>query len=170
MTLSFSGRMWVFGDDVNTDAMYPGFAMKLEPPEAARYVFYQLRPGWTDQMTPGDVVVAGKNFGVGSSRPVAALFKELGIAGLVAEEFTSLFFRNAVNSGLPAMTIPNATNIFREGDEASFDLADGSWRNDTTGAAGTVPVLPELIRDIIDGGGVLARLAAQGYLPTGASG
>lgn len=170
MTLAFSGKVWVFGDNLNTDAMYPGFAMKMEPAEAARHICYQLRPGWTDQVAPGDIVVAGKNFGVGSSRPVAALFKELGIAGLVAEEFTSLFFRNAVNSGLPAMTVPNATNIFREGDTARFDLADGSWRNDNTGASGAVPILPTLILDIIDDGGVLPRLAAQGYLPAGLSG
>ncbi|ETW25945.1 3-isopropylmalate dehydratase [Mycobacterium gastri] len=165
MTLTFSGRVWVFGDNLNTDAMYPGFAMKMDPPEAARHVFHQLRPGWTDQVSPGDILVAGKNFGVGSSRPVAALFVELGIAGLVAEEFNSLFFRNAVNAGLPAMTVPNATSIFREGDRATFDLSKGSWRNDTTGACATVPVLPDLILEIIDSGGVLARLAAQGYLP-----
>ncbi|KZS64823.1 MAG: 3-isopropylmalate dehydratase [Mycobacterium pseudokansasii] len=164
MTLTFSGRVWLFGDDLNTDAMYPAFAMKMDRPEAARHVFYQLRPGWTDEVSPGDILVAGKNFGVGSSRPVAALFVELGIAGLVAEEFNSLFFRNAVNAGLPAMTVPHATTIFAEGDQATFDLAEGSWRNDTTGACGTAPTLPALILDIIDSGGVLPRLAAQGYL------
>ena len=67
-------------------------------------------------------MVAGKNFGLGSSRPVAALFTELGVAGLVAEEFNSLFFRNAVNAGLPAMTIPDATTVFSEGDTGAFDL------------------------------------------------
>ena len=95
-------------------------------------------------MSAGDIVVAGKNFGVGSSRPVAALFAELGVAGLVAEEFNSLFFRNAVNAGLPAMTVPDATTIFSDGDVGTFDLSDGSWRNETTGAGGTVPKLPEL--------------------------
>ncbi|KZS67276.1 3-isopropylmalate dehydratase [Mycobacterium kansasii] len=165
MTLTFSGRLWVFGDSLNTDAMYPAYAMKMDPPEAARHVFHQLRPGWTDKVSPGDILVAGKNFGVGSSRPVAALFVELGIAGLVAEEFNSLFFRNAVNAGLPAMTVPQASSVFAEGDHATFDLAEGSWRNDTTGVRGTVPALPDLILEIIDSGGVLPRLAAQGYLP-----
>jgi 3-isopropylmalate/(R)-2-methylmalate dehydratase small subunit len=165
MSLRFTGRVWVFGDNLNTDAMYPGFAMKLEPAEAAKHIFYEVRPGWTDQVAPGDIVVAGKNFGVGSSRPVAALFAELGIAGLVAEEFNSLFFRNAVNAGLPAMTVPGATSLLRDGDTGTFDLADGSWRNDTTGASGTVPTLPDLVLDIIASGGVLPRLAEQGYLP-----
>jgi 3-isopropylmalate/(R)-2-methylmalate dehydratase small subunit len=165
MSVVFTGKVWVFGDNLNTDDMYPGFALKMEPAEAAKHVFYQVRPGWTDEVSPGDVVLAGKNFGLGSSRPVAALFVALGIAGLVAEEFNSLFFRNAVNAGLPAMTIPGATSVFREGDRGTFDLSDGSWRNDTTGASGTVPKLPDLILDIVESGGVLPRLVEQGYLP-----
>ena len=165
MTLAITGKVWIFGDNLNTDAMYPAFAMKMDPPEAAKHVFYEVRPGWTDEVAPGDIVIAGKNFGLGSSRPVAALFGELGVAGLVAEEFNSLFFRNAVNAGLPAMTLPHATRVFSEGDTGTFDLSTGAWRNDTTGASGEVPKLPDLILDIISSGGVLPRLAEQGYLP-----
>jgi len=163
--LTMSGKVWVFGNELNTDAMYPAFAMKLDPPEAAKHIFYELRPGWTDEVTPGDIVVAGRNFGVGSSRPVATLFAELGVAGLVAEEFNSLFFRNAVNAGLPAMTLPGATTLFIEGDTGTFDLSDGTWCNETAGTSGSVPRLPDLILDIIASGGVMPRLAAQGYLP-----
>ncbi|OBG93476.1 3-isopropylmalate dehydratase [Mycobacterium sp. E3251] len=166
MTVQFRGKVWLFGDNLNTDAMYPAFAMKMDPSEAARHIFYEVRPGWTDEVSPGDIVVAGKNFGLGSSRPVAALFVELGVAGLVAEEFNSLFFRNAVNAGLPAMTVPDATSVFHEGDTATFDLTGGTWRNDTTGASGRVPKLPGLILDIIESGGVLPRLVEQGYLPS----
>ncbi len=165
MTVVFSGKVWVFGDDLNTDAMYPAFAMKLDPPEAAKHIFYEVRPGWTEQVARGDIVLAGSNFGLGSSRPVASLFVELGVAGLVAEEFNSLFFRNAVNAGLPAMTVPNATGLFSDGDTGTFDLTEGTWRNDSTGASGTVPKLPDLILDIIESGGVMPRLAARGYLP-----
>jgi 3-isopropylmalate/(R)-2-methylmalate dehydratase small subunit len=165
VTLTITGKVWVFGDDLNTDAMYPAFAMKMDPPEAAKHIFYEVRPGWTDEVSAGDIVLAGKNFGLGSSRPVAALFTELGVAGLIAEEFNSLFFRNAVNAGLPAMTIPNATRLFHEGDTGTFDLSTGKWRNETTGVTGSVPKLPDLILDIIASGGVLPRLAAQGYLP-----
>ena len=164
-SLRVSGRVWVFGDGLNTDAMYPPDAMKLDLAEAARMVFYEVRPGWTDEVRQGDIVVAGSNFGVGSSRPVAALFAELGVAALVAEEFNSLFFRNAVNAGLPAMTVPGATSLFTDGDVGTFDLDAGTWRNETTGAAGSVPVLPDLVREIIASGGVLPRLAEQGYLP-----
>ena len=160
-----TGRVWVFGDGLNTDDMYPGFAMKLDPAEAARHVFYHVRPGWTDLVEQGDVVVAGRNFGVGSSRPVADLFRMLGIAGLMAEEFNSLFFRNAVNAGLPALTVPGVTELFSEGDTATFDIATGEYRNLTTGASGRVRGLPPLLVEIVAGGGLMRRLAARGYLP-----
>lgn len=160
-----TGRVWVFGDGLNTDDMYPGFAMKLDPAEAARHVFYHVRPGWTDLVGRGDVVVAGRNFGVGSSRPVADLFRILGVAGLMAEEFNSLFFRNAVNAGLPALTVPGVTGLFAEGDTATFDIATGEYRNLTTGASGRTRGLPPLLVEIVTGGGIMRRLAAQGYLP-----
>jgi len=165
VSVAFTGTVWVFGDSLDTDAMYPGFAMKMDPAEAAKHVFYQVRPGWTDEVSAGDIVVAGKNFGIGSSRPVSALFIELGLAGLVAEEFNSLFFRNAINAGLPAMTLPDATSIFSDGDVGAFDLGEGTWRNETTGASGAVAKLPDMILDIIASGGVMKRLVVQGYLP-----
>ncbi|MFQ6396153.1 3-isopropylmalate dehydratase [Nocardia sp. KC 131] len=160
-----TGRVWVFGDSVDTDAMYPAFAMKLDIPEAAKHVFYQIRPGWTDLVEPGDIVIAGRNFGVGSSRPVAALFRHLGVAALVAEDFNSLFFRNAVNAGLPALTVPGVTALYSDGDHGSFDIATGVYSNVTTGTTGTTAPLPPLLLEILASGGVLARLAEQGYLP-----
>jgi 3-isopropylmalate/(R)-2-methylmalate dehydratase small subunit len=163
--LQVTGRVWVFGNGLTTDDMYPPDAMKLDIPDAARYVFYNVRPGWTDQVQPGDIVVAGKNFGLGSSRPVAALFNHLGVAALIAEEFNSLFFRNAVNAGIPAMTVPDATTLFSDGDTAHIDLAAGRWRNNTTDEGGHVPVLPGLVLEIIASGGVLPRLAEHGYVP-----
>lgn len=165
-TATIEGRVWVFGDAMNTDAMYPAFAMKMEIPEAAKHVFYEVRPGWTDLVEPGDIVVAGKNFGIGSSRPVASLFRHLGVAALIAEEFNSLFFRNAVNAGLPALTVPDATSVFADGDEAVIDLATGEYRNVRTDATGHTAPLPPLILEILGSGGVMPRLAQQGYLPS----
>jgi 3-isopropylmalate/(R)-2-methylmalate dehydratase small subunit len=80
MNTTISGRVWVFGDSIDTDAMYPTSAMKLDIPEAAKHVFHQIHPGWTDLVERGDIVIAGKNFGVGSSPPAAALFRHLGVA------------------------------------------------------------------------------------------
>jgi 3-isopropylmalate/(R)-2-methylmalate dehydratase small subunit len=158
-----TGRAWVFGDSVDTDAMYPGFAMKLPVPEAARHVFYDLRPGWTDQVRPGDIVVAGGNFGIGSSRPVAALMRHLGVAALVAEEFNSLFLRNAVNNGLPALTVPGVRDLVGEGDDITIHLAEG-WLS-AGGSRVEVAPLPRMVLDILDAGGLLPRLVAAGYLP-----
>lgn len=165
MNTTITGRVWVFGDSLNTDAMYPAFAMKMEIPEASKHVFYEVRPGWTDQVRPGDIVVAGRNFGVGSSRPVAALFRHLGVAALIAAEFNSLFLRNAINAGLPALTIPNATALFSDGDTATIDIKTGCYRNETAEIDGTAPALPDLVLEILASGGILARLADEGYLP-----
>ncbi|MEV6624877.1 3-isopropylmalate dehydratase [Amycolatopsis sp. NPDC051106] len=165
MSTLISGRVWVFGDSLDTDAMYPAFAMKLAIPEAAKHVFHEVRPGWTDQVRPGDIVIAGKNFGVGSSRPVATLFRQLKIAALVAEEFNSLFLRNAINAGLPALTVPGATALFSDGDHGRFDITTGDYANETSGTTGTTAPLPPLVLEILASGGVLARLAEQGYLP-----
>jgi 3-isopropylmalate/(R)-2-methylmalate dehydratase small subunit len=126
-------------------------------------VFYDLRPGWTDAVRPGDIVVAGHNFGIGSSRPVAALLRELGVAALVAEEFNSLFLRNAINNGLPALTVPGARRLLDEGDEVTADLSEGWF------AAGDhridVTPLPGMVLGILDAGGLLPKLVADGYLP-----
>lgn len=168
--LRVTGRVWVFGDGLNTDAMYPPEAMKLDIPAAAKLVLQEVRPGWTDVVQQGDIVVAGKNFGLGSSRPVAALFLQLGVAALVAEEFNSLFLRNAVNAGLLAMTVPDATSRFSDGDVGTFDLSTGEWCNDTTGDSGAVAVLPRLVLEILVSGGVLPRLVRQGYLPSPSAG
>jgi 3-isopropylmalate/(R)-2-methylmalate dehydratase small subunit len=166
MDTVIEGRVWVVGDSVTTDAMYPAFAMKLPVSEAAKHIFYELRPGWTEQVRPGDLVVAGRNFGLGSSRPVAALFRELGISALIAEEFNSLFLRNAINHGLPALTAPGVTEAFSDGDIARLDFAEGWVENITTGTRlSEGHGLPPLVLDILAAGGILPKLAREGYVP-----
>jgi 3-isopropylmalate/(R)-2-methylmalate dehydratase small subunit len=165
MDTLITGRVWVVGDSVTTDAMYPAFAMKLPVPEAAKHIFYELRPGWAEQVEPGDIVVAGRNFGLGSSRPVAALFRQLGVAALVAEEFNSLFLRNAINHGLPALTAPGVTAAFADGDTARLDFAEGWVENTGTGARLEAGALPPLVLDILAAGGILPKLAREGYVP-----
>jgi 3-isopropylmalate/(R)-2-methylmalate dehydratase small subunit len=161
------GRAWVFGDSVDTDNMYPGFAMKLSIEEAARHVFYDLRPGWVDEVQEGDVVVAGRNFGIGSSRPVAQLFRRLGVAALVAEEFNSLFFRNSINFGLPAVTIPGVTSHVADGSRVRLDIRRAvlSPLDGETGAELIGAPMPEFVFGIVAQGGLMAKLAADGYLP-----
>jgi 3-isopropylmalate/(R)-2-methylmalate dehydratase small subunit len=160
------GRAWVFGDSVDTDNMYPGFAMKLPVEEAAKHVFYDLRPGWTDEVQAGDIVIAGKNFGIGSSRPVAQLFKHLGVAALVADEFNSLFLRNSVNFGLPALTIPGVTDTINDRDQVRLDVRAATIERPRDGVRLTGSRLPEFVLEIIEQGGLLPKLVADGYIPT----
>jgi 3-isopropylmalate/(R)-2-methylmalate dehydratase small subunit len=157
-------RAWTVGDSVDTDNMYPGFAMKLPVEEAAKHVFYDLRPGWTEAVRPGDIVIAGRNFGIGSSRPVAQLFKQLGVAALVAEEFNSLFLRNSINFGLPAVTIPGVTALVEDQDTVRLDARAATIEKDGTRLTGTP--LPDFVLDIVAQGGLLPKLVADGYIPT----
>jgi 3-isopropylmalate/(R)-2-methylmalate dehydratase small subunit len=158
------GRAWVFGDSVDTDNMYPGFAMKLPIEEAARHVFYDLRPGWTDEVGPGDIVIAGRNFGIGSSRPVAQLFKQLGVAALVADEFNSLFLRNSINFGLPAVTIPGVTDAIRDQDRVHLDISGATIDRVEDGTRLQGPRLPDFVLQILGQGGLMAKLVADGYV------
>jgi 3-isopropylmalate/(R)-2-methylmalate dehydratase small subunit len=160
-----AGKAWVFGDSLDTDNMYPGFAMKLSPEEAAKHVFYDLRPGWTAQVEPGDIVLAGRNFGIGSSRPVAHLFQQLGVAALVAEEFNSLFLRNSVNFGLPVVTIPGVTSLVCDEDQVRLNVREATIELVSGGGALTGVALPEYVYDILAQGGLFAKLQADGYLP-----
>jgi 3-isopropylmalate/(R)-2-methylmalate dehydratase small subunit len=164
------GQAWVFGDSVDTDNMYPGFAMKLPMQEAAKHVFYDLRPGWAEQVQSGDIVIAGRNFGIGSSRPVAQLFRELGVAALVAEEFNSLFFRNSINFGLPALTIPGVSGAIGDGDPVRLDVAATRIERVADGRTLEGVKLPDFVLDILAQGGLMAKLASDGYLPAAVAG
>ena len=160
------GRAWVFGDSVDTDNMYPGFAMKMGLEEAAKHVFYDLRPGWTDEVARGDIIVAGRNFGVGSSRPVAQLFRHLGVAALVADEFNSLFMRNSINFGLPALTIPGVSSAVADQEPVRLNIREATIETLDGGRELTGTPLPEFVLEIVARGGLLPMLAAQGFLPT----
>jgi 3-isopropylmalate/(R)-2-methylmalate dehydratase small subunit len=159
------GRAWVVGDSVDTDNMYPGFAMKLPIGEAARHVFYDLRPGWTDQVQAGDIVIAGRNFGVGSSRPDARLFQQLGVAALVAEEFNSLFLRNSINFGLPAVTIPGVSSAISDEDHVGLNVREATIAK-ADGTVLTGNPLPDFVLEIVAQGGLLPKLVADGYIAT----
>jgi 3-isopropylmalate/(R)-2-methylmalate dehydratase small subunit len=159
-------RAWVFGDSVDTDNMYPGFAMKLPLEEAARHIFYDLRPGWTDQVRAGDIVIAGKNFGIGSSRPVAQLFKQLGVAALVADEFNSLFLRNSINFGLPAVTIPGVSAAIADQEQVRLNVRTATIERLEDGSPLIGTPLPDFVLEIVAQGGLLPKLVADGYILT----
>jgi 3-isopropylmalate/(R)-2-methylmalate dehydratase small subunit len=162
--LVLTGRVWMFGDRVNTDDLYPGFAMKLPIAEAARHMFDATRPTWVDEVAPGDIVIGGHAWGMGSSRPVPLLFKKLGVAAVLAEQFNSLFFRNCVNYGLPALNVPGITALFTEGDTARVDVAAGLVENVTRGGRCQGDQLPGFVLDIVRAGGLRPMLKARGLI------
>ncbi|MFE2302495.1 3-isopropylmalate dehydratase [Streptomyces sp. NPDC059445] len=163
MDTRITGRVWVVGDSVTTDAMYPAFAIRLPLAEAAKHVFYELRPGWTKQVEAGDIVVAGRNFGLGSSRPVPALFCKLGVAALVAEDFNSLFMRNCINQGLPALTVPGVRSAFADGETMTLDFAEGWVENQASQTRIQGGALHPLLLEILASGGILPKLEREGY-------
>src|SRR5512143_1221052 len=121
MTL-IKGRVWKFGDNINTDVMAPGFVFNA-PWEEVKKVILHIHPRFSKEVNPGDVIVAGKNWGCGSSREQATSnLKRLGLSCVVAESFGRIFFRNAVALALPAIVCPGVSTAFEEGDELELDL------------------------------------------------
>jgi 3-isopropylmalate/(R)-2-methylmalate dehydratase small subunit len=158
------GRAWLFGDDVNTDDMFPGFAMRLPNAEAARHMFSASRPNWTSEVAAGDIVVGGRNFGLGSSRPVPLLFKQLGVAAVVAEQFNSLFFRNCINYGFLAVQCPDVTKLVTEGDAVLIDLLADVLTVVPSGLRLPTVRIPGQLLAILKAGGLHAKLEADGLL------
>jgi 3-isopropylmalate/(R)-2-methylmalate dehydratase small subunit len=151
-------RAWVLGDDVDTDAIAPGRYMKFEIEEIAQHCLESVLPEFARTAKPGDVVVAGRNFGAGSSREQApAALKHLGVAALVAESFAGLFYRNALNLGLTAVVCADTERI-RDGDLLRVSLEEGEIANLTTGETLHCEPIPAHLMEIVRDGGLLAHL------------
>jgi 3-isopropylmalate/(R)-2-methylmalate dehydratase small subunit len=151
-------RAWVFGDNVDTDVMAPGRYMKLGTEEIARHCFEAVDPDFSRLVKPGDFVIGGRNFGAGSSREQApAALKHLGVSALVAESFAGLFYRNALNLGLPAVACAQAKRI-RSGDRLQVDFEHGVIRNLTTNEKLSCETIPAHLAQMVRDGGLLAHL------------
>jgi 3-isopropylmalate/(R)-2-methylmalate dehydratase small subunit len=159
-----AGRVWTFGDNINTDLMLPGALLLATEEEQRRAVFSANRPGWVDQVRPGDIIVGGRNYGMGSSRPAARSLRNCGIAALVAESINGLFFRNAVNFGLVALECPGVAAAFAEGQTAEISLADFTVTNRDTGATLRALPVPQMLLDMMQGGGLYPHLERQGLI------
>jgi 3-isopropylmalate/(R)-2-methylmalate dehydratase small subunit len=164
-TMKFSGRAWLFAEpNVNTDLMMPGSTFRLPIGEQLKLVFSANRPGWYAMVEPGDILVAGSNFGTGSARPAPLLFKRLGIAAIVADSFSDLFMRNCVNYALPALVCPSVSSAVIEGDVVEADLEAGTVRVERTGQELQGKAMPKMLRDIVVAGGLMAQLSLHGYI------
>jgi 3-isopropylmalate/(R)-2-methylmalate dehydratase small subunit len=153
------GKVFKYGDDVNTDVLFPGkyTYTAMEPAEMAQHALEDLDPQFFKRVQPGDIIVAGKNFGCGSSREQAVLApKYAGVAAVIAVSFARIFYRNCINSGLPALVLPDAARTLEDGDEAEVDLAAGVVR--TSKGDFTFPPFPPEVQAILDAGGLIEYL------------
>jgi 3-isopropylmalate/(R)-2-methylmalate dehydratase small subunit len=160
-----AGTVIRYGDNVDTDVIIPArYLNTTDKRELASHCMKDIDPGFVGRVRPGDVIVAGRNFGCGSSREHAPLaIKESGVALVVAESFARIFYRNAINIGLPIVESVEAVRDAQDGDQFAFDLQAGLLENQSRGRRYAVQPFPEFIRGIIDAGG-LAKLAANGGL------
>jgi 3-isopropylmalate/(R)-2-methylmalate dehydratase small subunit len=150
-------RTWVLGDNVDTDVITPGRYLKFGIEEIAKHCLEPVLPSFAREVKPGDIVVAGRNFGAGSSREQApAAFKHLGVAALVAESFAGLFYRNSLNLGLPALVCPQAKQI-RDGEELGVDFDQAMLVSKAGRTYAFEPIPPHLLGMVRDGG-LLAHL------------
>jgi 3-isopropylmalate/(R)-2-methylmalate dehydratase small subunit len=151
-------RAWVFGDDIDTDVLAPGRYMKAEVAEIAKHCLEAIDPSFASNVKAGDILVDGRNFGAASSREHApAALKHLGIAALVAESFAGLFYRNALNLGLPALVCRDAKRI-RNGDEVQIDYEKDEILDLTTRETFAFEPIPGHLMEMVRDGGLLPHL------------
>ena len=158
--MKVSGKAWKFGDDVNTDLIVPGKYLELvDPYEMAKHAMEGIDPDFPGKVSEGDVVVGGSNFGCGSSREHAAIaLKYVGVGAVVAESFARIFYRNAINLGLPALECPGISEAVSEGDSLEIDLTGGKVVNATTGKELEFVPLPEFMVEVLGEGGLVTYI------------
>ncbi|MCX8116972.1 MAG: 3-isopropylmalate dehydratase small subunit [Desulfobacterota bacterium] len=159
------GRVWKFGDGISTDHIIPGryFYLRSNLPELAKHLFEYERPGFVEKVRPGDFLVAGRNFGQGSSREHAAIvIKMNGIQAVLAKSFARIFYRNCFNNGLPAVICD--TEGLSEGDEIELILEEGKIVNHTRNQTLSFVPIPPVMKRILEDGGLVEHVKKHGDL------
>lgn len=151
------GKAWTFGENLNTDEIIPGrYNITIDPLELAKNVFCEIKPEFAANVDPGDVVVGGQNFGCGSSREHAPIaIKGSQVKCVIAPSFARIFFRNAINIGLPILECPEAVEDIQEGDHVDVDLATGRIENLTRNCSYQAQPLPNFVLKIASAGGIV---------------
>ncbi|MCK4352202.1 GxxExxY protein [candidate division WOR-3 bacterium] len=159
----FKGYAWKFGDDVNTDVIYPGKYLPLtDSQEMKEHAFESVYPDFVKEFKKGDIIVAGEYFGCGSSREQAATcLKVLGVACIIAESFARIYYRNAINQGLPILECPGISKKVKEGDQLEVNLEKGLIKNLSTGESFKANPLPPFILEILRDGGLIPHLKKE---------
>ena len=151
------GKCWKFGDHVDTDQIIPArYLNSSDAKELASHCMEDADPTFVEKAEEGDMIVAGENFGCGSSREHAPIsIKHAGVACVIAKSFARIFFRNAINTGLPILECPEAAEVIAEGDEVEVDIAAGTIRHVRTGTTFDTAPFPKELREIIAAGGLM---------------
>jgi 3-isopropylmalate/(R)-2-methylmalate dehydratase small subunit len=150
------GRVWKYGDDVNTDVIFPGkYTYTVsEPEEMPQYALEDLDPNFAVEVKPGDVIVGGKNWGCGSSREQAVVcLSEAKLGAIIAKSFARIYYRNCLNNALPAIVCPEAVEAIQDGESVQIDLEGGKISCDA--GEFSFPPLPEAVMEIFDAGGLI---------------
>ena len=155
------GKAFKFGDNVDTDMIIAArYLVTTDPAEMAAHAFEDVRPGWPDQVGKGDILVAGENFGCGSSREHAPIaIKAAGIACVIAASFARIFYRNAFNIGLPVLESEEASHGIDEGDVVEIDASTGTITNSAKGKTYRSTPIPPFMQELVRAGGLMAYLA-----------
>lgn len=155
--MRFTGHVYKFGSNIDTDAIIPArYLNTFDPAELARHCMEDADPDFPSKVKAGDIIVADKNFGCGSSREHAPIaIKGAGVACVVADSFARIFYRNAINIGLPILESPEAATAIQEGDEIEVDLETGQIKNLRSGEVYQATPFPEFMQRIIARGGLI---------------
>jgi 3-isopropylmalate/(R)-2-methylmalate dehydratase small subunit len=168
--MKFKARVWKFGDNINTDLILPNKAFYLTHEEQAQFVFHANRPGWAQQVRKGDILIGGRNFGMGSSRAAARSLKTLGVSCLLANSLNGLFFRNCVNFAFPALECPGVHDGFEEGEIAEIEFTQARVCNVTRGNELSGKPLPAALLELVMAGGIYALLEKEKLIAPKADG
>lgn len=164
-----NGNAWKLEDNISTDTIIAGkyFHLRTNLSELAKHTLEEVQPGFHEKIGKGDIIVAGKNFGCGSSREHAArVIKKVGVSAIIAESFARIFFRNAVNIGLPVVECQDTSGI-AAGDELEINLEAGIINNKTKGLEFKVKPLPKIMVMLLDDGGLVAHYKKHGGFKLG---
>jgi 3-isopropylmalate/(R)-2-methylmalate dehydratase small subunit len=154
--MEIRGNAWKYGDNIDTDVIIPGrYCHIVDPVELGKHALADLDPAFVGKMNPGDLIVAGTNFGCGSSREMAPIaIKAAGVSAVVAASFARIFFRNAINIGLPIFQSAEAAQAITNGDELQVEPETGVIHNLTRGEQYQAAAFPDFIQDIVKLGGL----------------
>lgn len=158
-----TGKAFVYGPNIDTDQIYPGRFLDLTNPEdVGKHAMEGADPNFVKEVKTGDLIVASTNFGCGSSREHAAVtLKAAGVAAVLAESFGRIFYRNAINLGVPLIVCPGIGAMVKKGDVVSLDMTTGKVTNETTGSTGKAEALSEYVMNILESGGIKPLIKKQ---------